>query len=248
LLDAQGKPTDGMRSAPLPVDPTSAVATPSNVPNAGSAPATEQAGDSAAREAERLKREALETKLAALEARVKEEADARRKAEAARLRDAERARLDDELRKQAEAERERQEQARLAEEARKAEDARRAEEARRQDAARKDTKPADAQTKTPPAVPGAELLALAEQARSRGDDIERLELLRKAGHAGNPQALFELGDAYASGRGVTLNNFQAYVWLRRAEIAGHKEAVARVQQVKTRLQPAEVAHAERLLR
>jgi tRNA A-37 threonylcarbamoyl transferase component Bud32/TPR repeat protein len=201
-----------------------------------------------AREAERLKREKIEAKLAALEAQIRQEADARRKAEAERLRDAERARLEAEKRKQAEAEAKRQELERQAREAHLAEERREAEEARRSDAARKDAQPAEAQKKAPQPAPGAELLALAEQARNRGDDVERLEHLRKAGHLGNPQALFELGDAYATGRGVPLNNFQAYAWFRRAQIAGHKEAAARVQKIKTRLQPAEVTHAERLLR
>jgi len=73
-------------------------------------------------------------------------------------------------------------------------------------------------------------------------------MLRKAAAAGHPRGLFELGEAYATGRGVTLNNFQAYVYLRRAEIAGLADATPRVKQMRSKLQPAEVEHAERLLR
>jgi serine/threonine protein kinase len=97
----------------------------------------------------------------------------------------------------------------------------------------------------PKPAPGAELLALAQKAQARGDDAERLQLLRKAGRLGNPQALFELGDAYATGRGLAPNSFEAYIWFRRAQLAGHKGAESRIEQVKTKLQPAEVEHAER---
>jgi serine/threonine protein kinase/TPR repeat protein len=97
----------------------------------------------------------------------------------------------------------------------------------------------------PKPAPGAEQLALAEKARARGDDSECLELLRKAGRLGNPQALFELGDAYATGRGVTPSSFEAYIWFRRAQLAGYKDAATRIRQVKTKLQPVEVEQAER---
>lgn len=198
-----------------------------------------------ARAAERLKRDEMETKIAALEAQMKREMDARRKAEAARLRDAERVRLDAELRKQAEAEAKRQVLARQAEDARRADEARKAEEARRLEAARKEVPAAPPQERAPKPPAGADLLALAEKARARGDDVERLELLRKAGRLGNPQALFELGDAYATGRGVTPSSFEAYIWFRRAQLAGYKDAETRIRQVKTKLQPIEVEQAER---
>jgi serine/threonine protein kinase len=114
----------------------------------------------------------------------------------------------------------------------------------RQDALAAQTKPAPA---TAP-IPGAEPLALAEQAAKRGDEVERLELLHRAASQGNAQAMYELGDAYATGRGVIPNSFQAYVYLRRAQIAGYANAATRVGQVRAKLQPAEVEHAEKLLR
>ncbi len=98
------------------------------------------------------------------------------------------------------------------------------------------------------APPPVDLLALAEQARQRGDDAGRLALLRKAADQGNEKAQFTLGEMYAAGRGVPQNNFQAYVWFSRAARAGNAEAKPRVEQVKAALQPAEVQQADKLLR
>jgi serine/threonine protein kinase len=212
------------------------------------ADAKREAEFAAARESERRMRKELESKLALLEGQVKAEADARRKTEAARQRDAERARLDAELRKQAEAERQRQEQARAAEDSRRAEEVRKAEVARHKAPPQADPVPIAPAKPAPKPVPGAEQLALAEQAAKRGDQAEHLALLHKAAAQGNPKALFALGDAYASGLAVIQNSFQAYLYLRRAQIAGYAEADARVEQVKAKLQPAEVQHAEKLLR
>ena len=161
----------------------------------------------------------LETKRA--EELVRREAATRKQA------DAERARRDTEARKQAEAERKRQEDARRAEPV---------------------APPAPTKAPQPAAAPAPDLLALAEQARVRGNDAERLALLRKAADQGNAKAQFALGEMYAAGRGVPQNNFQAYVWFSRAARAGNAEAKPRVEQVKAALQPAEVKQADRLLR
>jgi serine/threonine protein kinase len=210
-------------------------------------------------DADRKVREALERKIAALELQMKQETDARLKAEAQRQRDAERARLEAEKRSQAEAEARRQaearqaslaraeEERRLVEEKRRADAAKKADEARRAEPVRQE---AVAAAKKPSAAPGPgeALLAAAQQAAKRGDDFERVDLLRKAATAGNAQAMFELGDAYATGRGVIANNFQAYIYLRRAEVAGFPPAASLVAQVKGKLQPAEIEHAEGLIR
>jgi len=248
-----------VRQAPAPPKPDPVV---SDAPAALPPPKIESGradASTAQREADNKAREDLERKIALLEARMKQESDARRKAEALRERDAERARLEAEMRRQAEAEARRQEEARkvslaraeeerrLADQARRADEAKRAEEARRAEKARADAERAAKARPVRPG-PGDELLALAQQAETRGDDFERVDLLRKSAAAGNAQAIYLLGDAYATGRGVTANNFQAYVYLRRAEVAGYPQAAARVAQVKRTLQPAEVDHAERLIR
>jgi hypothetical protein len=157
------------------------------------------------------------------EERVRREAEARKQAEA------ERVRREAQARKQAEAERKRQEEARRAEPV----------------APPPPKKPAEP---APAAPPAPDLVALAEQARARGNDAERLALLRKAADQGNAKAQFALGEMYAAGRGVPQNNFQAYVWFSRAVRAGNAEAKPRVEQVKAALQPAEIQQADRLLR
>jgi TPR repeat protein len=53
---------------------------------------------------------------------------------------------------------------------------------------------------------------------------------------------------FSAGRGVPQSNFQSYVWFARAARAGHADAKARQEQVKVTLQPAEIQHAEKLLR
>jgi hypothetical protein len=108
--------------------------------------------------------------------------------------------------------------------------------------------PAPKKAPEPAPPPAPDLLALAEQARARGNDAEALALTRKAANGGNAKAQFALGEMYAAGRGVPQNNFQAYVWFSRAVRAGNPEAKARVEQVKAALQPAEVQQADRMLR
>lgn len=196
------------------------------------------------------RRQELETKLAALEARVKNEAEERHKADAERSAQAARARSNAESRRQADAERKRQDDARRAEAARRTDEAKRADEARRAEAARLTAVVAAVPKK--PAVqaapPAPDLVALAEQARARGNDAESLSLLRKAADQGNAKALLALGEMYGAGRGVPQNNFQAYVWFSRAARAGNTDAKARAEQVKSLLQPAEVQQADRLIR
>jgi TPR repeat protein len=178
----------------------------------------------------------LERKLAALELRLKNEAEARNKADA---------KVEAEARKRAEAERKRQEEARRAAAAAAAAAApppvKSVEPTPKPAPA-----PAPASVIAPPPAP--DLLALAEQARTRGNDAESLALYRKAADQGNAKAQFTLGEMYAAGRGVPQNNFQAYIWYSKAVRAGNAEAKPRVEQVKAALQPAEIQQADRLLR
>jgi hypothetical protein len=161
--------------------------------------------------------------------RRQRDAEAKRQLDAQRTEAAERARRDAEAKKQAELERKRQEVVRPVEPV-------------------APPPPIKAAEPAPAPPPAPDLLALAEQARVRGNDAERLSLLRKAADQGNAKAQFTLGEMYAAGRGVPLNNFQAYVWFSRAVRAGNAEAKPRVEQVKATLQPAEIQQADRLLR
>jgi len=170
----------------------------------------------------------LEGKLAALELRLKNEAEARNKADA---------RVEAEARKRAEAERKRQEEAR-----------RTAAAAAPPPVKSVEPTPTPVPAPAPAPAPAPDLLALAEQARARGNEAEALALTRKAADQGNAKAQFALGEMYAAGRGVPQNNFQAYVWFSRAARAGNAEAKTRVEQVKAALQPAEIQQANKLLR
>ena len=187
----------------------------------------EEAARKRQREAEQLQKAELEKKRAEEEERRKRDAEDKRRADAARREEVERARRDAEVKKQAELERKRQQEARRAEPV---------------------APPPPKVAPDPAQPPMPDLLALAEQARARGDDAARLTLLRKAADQGNAKAQFTLGEMYDAGRGVPQNNFQAYVWFSRAVRAGNAEAKARVEKVKAALQPAEIQQADRLLR
>jgi serine/threonine protein kinase len=180
----------------------------------------------AASKRQREEQQRLQQQQANVEKKRAEEQE-RRQGDAEAKRKAEVARRDAEARKQTELERKRQDEARRAEPI-----------------------PPPAPKKAPEPAPASapDLLALAEQARGRGNDAETLALYRKAAGQGNAKAQFALGEMYAAGRGVPQNNFQAYVWFSRAAHAGHAEAKPRVEQVKAALQPAEIQQADRLLR
>jgi len=193
---------------------------------------------------EQLDKAVLQAKRA--EEQSLRDVEMRKQAEAQKKAEAERARRDTAAQKKAEAEAQRVEaMRRREEEARRAEEGRRADEARRAAAATAAApKPADPAAKPP----APDVLALAEQARARGNDAESLAILRKAADQGNAKAQFALGEMFAAGRGVPQSNFQSYVWFARASRAGHADAKARQEQVKATLQPAEIQHAEKLLR
>ena len=121
-------------------------------------------------------------------------------------------------------------------------------ESKRQEIARRAEPVAPAAPKKPAEPAPPDFLALAEQARVRGNDAESLALYCKAADQGNAKAQLALGEMYAAGRGVPQNNFQAYVWFSRAVRAGNAAAKPRVEQVRAALQPAEIKQADRLLR
>jgi hypothetical protein len=194
------------------------------------------------------------------EAKAREEAEAtskRQREEQQRQQqqaDLERKRVEEQSLREREAEAHKRRAEQQARREREAEKQRQAElELKRQAEARR-TEPASppapkkAPELAPAPAPAPDLLALAEQARARGNEAEALALTRKAADQGNAKAQLALGEMYAAGRGVPQNNFQAYVWFSRAARAGNVEARARVEKVKAALQPAEVQQADRLLR
>jgi serine/threonine protein kinase/TPR repeat protein len=215
------------------------------------AEAQRQRDDQQRREAERVAKAEQEKKLA--DEKARHDADAKMKADAERARrdadaqkkaESEKARLEAQARKKAEADRA-EAQRRREEELRRAEEAKRAEDAKRASAAA-----ATAAVPKPPAPSAptaADLLAQAEAAAKRGNDVESLELYRKAANAGNAEARYRLGEIYAAGRGVPQNNSQAYIWLSLAANAGHAGAKARREQVAGSMQPAEIRQADQVV-
>ena len=111
--------------------------------------------------------------------------------------------------------------------------------------------PPEIVTKAPVEAPKAEPpgpLALAEQARARGDVAEMVAQYRRAASGGSAQAQFRLGELYSSGEGEKQNYLQAYIWFSLAAQSGHAGAAARRDQVAALLQPAEVQQGDRLVR
>jgi tRNA A-37 threonylcarbamoyl transferase component Bud32 len=211
-------------------------------------------------------RERFESQRREFESQQKREAKTREEAEAAgkrqreeqlrqqQLADLEKKRAEEQSLREREAEAHKRRAEQQARREREAEKQRQAElELKRQAEARRTEPvalpaPRKAPEPAPAPAPAPDLLALAEQARARGNDAEALALTRKAADQGNAKAQLALGEMYAAGRGVVQNNFQAYVWFSRAVRAGNVEAKARVEKVKAALQPAEVQQADRLLR
>jgi serine/threonine protein kinase len=207
---------------------------------------------------EQQKKEAV--RLAAAEQEWKRAAEARREAEAKKAAQAQKTAETERARKELEQRRADAERARREAEAKKMADARRkaeedmlaaqrkAEEAARVTAAAAPKLAVPPPQATAAAVPGADLLAQAEQAAKRGNDAESLSLYRKAANAGNAEAQYRLGEMSAAGKGVAQSHMEAYIWFSLAAHGGHVVARARRDQVILNLQPAEIQQADRVIR
>jgi len=99
----------------------------------------------------------------------------------------------------------------------------------------------------PKPSPQVEQLARAESALARGDHAGALEMLRPLAQAGNTRAQITLAEMYTSGRGVTRNNIQAYIWYSLAARCGSVTAAADRKKVAALLQPAEVQQADKVV-
>jgi TPR repeat protein len=76
---------------------------------------------------------------------------------------------------------------------------------------------------------------------------EGLRLLEGAASQGHRDARFMLGGMYATGRGVRQNANVAYIWYGAAACAGSPRAQTEQDALKSRLQPAEIQQAEKLI-
>jgi TPR repeat protein len=99
-----------------------------------------------------------------------------------------------------------------------------------------------------PSVPAPnDPLAAANEALRQGDDVVAYRLVRSLGDTGSPRALEMLGRLTEEGRGTAPSALQAYIWYGLAVKRGQASARAAADRVARRLQPAEIAQAERVI-
>jgi TPR repeat protein len=100
----------------------------------------------------------------------------------------------------------------------------------------------------PVAAPAAiDPMAAVNEALRRGDDAGAYRLARPLGDLGHPRALELLGKMAEEGRGTAQSVLQAYIWYSLAAQRGQASARSAAELVARRLQPAEIAQADRLV-
>jgi MSHA biogenesis protein MshM len=91
---------------------------------------------------------------------------------------------------------------------------------------------------TVPRAPGSRAL---EGSGVRPDAGEDTQSFQEAARSGDPNAQFQLGTAYAFGRGVAADNVTAYTWLTLAFANGDQGAETLIRQLTGKLNQAEIA-------
>lgn len=79
-------------------------------------------------------------------------------------------------------------------------------------------------------------------------DIATNEMAEFAAQGGAPDALFELGLMYCSGREVPLNLVQAHMWFNLAAQRGNSDAKRYRIELSSEMSKAEIADAQRQAR
>ncbi len=79
-------------------------------------------------------------------------------------------------------------------------------------------------------------------------EIATNEMVEFAAQGGAPDALFELGMMYCSGRDVGLDLVQAHKWFNLAALRGNVEAKRYRVEVAAEMSKAEIAEAQRQAR
>lgn len=79
-------------------------------------------------------------------------------------------------------------------------------------------------------------------------ELAARDVIEGAAHRGAPEALFELGLMYCSGREVGLDLVLAHKWFNLAALRGIDEAKRYRAEVARELSRAEIAHAQKLAR
>lgn len=79
-------------------------------------------------------------------------------------------------------------------------------------------------------------------------DFESREIVENAALGGAPDALFELGLMYCSGREVELSLVEAHKWFNLAAMRGNDDAKRYRLEISREMSKAEVAEAQRRAR
>lgn len=79
-------------------------------------------------------------------------------------------------------------------------------------------------------------------------DTESREFLERAAQGGTPEALFELGLMYCSGREVKLDLVAAHKWFNLAAQRGYQEAKTYRTEIASEMSKSQVAEAQRQAR
>jgi len=74
------------------------------------------------------------------------------------------------------------------------------------------------------------------------------DLVETAAAAGMPDALFELGLMYCSGRGVAIDLIEAHKWFNLAAVRGNDDARGYRAEIAKELTRAEISDAQRRAR
>ncbi|MEO1160670.1 MAG: hypothetical protein AAFW74_09490 [Pseudomonadota bacterium] len=77
---------------------------------------------------------------------------------------------------------------------------------------------------------------------------QALYWLKKSAAQGNVDAQIYLGDAYARGKGVSVDFIRAHMWLSRAAAKGGYEAKFRFEYLLSKMTPEQIAEAQRATR
>jgi len=81
----------------------------------------------------------------------------------------------------------------------------------------------------------------------RGEDAQAYRLARPLGDQGQARAMELLGRMAEEGHGIAPSALQAYIWYSLAAQRGQAAARPAAERVARRLQPAEIAQADRLV-
>ena len=77
---------------------------------------------------------------------------------------------------------------------------------------------------------------------------QALHWFERSAAQGNVEAQIQLGDAYARGKGVAVDFVKAHMWLSLAAARGGYEAKFRLQYLRSRMTPEQIAEAQRAQR